>query len=149
MPLQILGKAFHRRIPIRDIVGEGLPEHGGEIAIQFPAQCFRSARALRGSGRRDEGCGAERNDFTPGSQRIGLAEGARSNEQFIEHHTERIDIGCRGRRLATQLLRTRIGASHHQRTRSLRRSRIVKQFGDAEIKQFGNAGIRHQDVARL
>jgi hypothetical protein len=86
--------------------------------------------------------------------------GQRAGDQLEEQHSQGVDVGRRGDRLAQDLLRRGIGGGEHAGVELGEPGRLLlpiaipiaiagQQLGDAEVEQLDLARRGHQDVGRL
>src|SRR5262245_21210086 len=77
-----------------------------------------------------------------------------SGQQFVQDHSERVDVG-RGRyQVALYLLGARVFGSHQPDGRGccfdcLAGDKRIEQLRDSEVEQLWNAIFSDQDIARL
>ena len=173
MPANVLGKLFHRGVaPLRffaqsfqndhvEIARQLLLEPPARPVARFQRRCRRHLQLLRGL--RNRGFRVAQNHrarplgflFADGLLDLGIrAASARmrqcSGQKLVEQHSQRINIGRRGDRLAADLFRTGVVERHRtliDARRFVGNKFGAQQFGDAEVEQLRRAIRGHQDIA--
>ena len=107
----------------------------------------------------DRGARTHRLRFTDDAHDVGGRAAGQpirqpAGEQLVEQNAERVDVGCRGHGVATDLLGAGVLGGHQLQSggswrEGLARELRVQQLGDPEVQQLGCAVGGHQHVGGL